>query len=96
VIHARSALLFVVCMASSCLAQTRREMIITTPVRVEAFVVARNGKIAAGWGNDGRVRMWNLTSRQVLRAGRPRQGTALVRSIANHDAPTPRDPWCFP
>jgi len=27
-------------------------------------------------------------------AGRPRrQGTGLVRSIANHDAPTPRDPW---
>ncbi len=83
-IHARSALLFVVCIASSCLAQTNREMIITTPVRVEAFVVARNGKIAAGWGNDGRVRMWNLTSRQVLRTFEPNiEGASQVCALSN-------------
>jgi len=71
-------------MASSCLAQTHREMIITTPVRVEAFVVARNGKIAAGWGNDGRVRMWNLTSRQVLRSFEPNiEGASQVCALSN-------------
>jgi COMPASS component SWD3 len=68
VIHARSALLFVTWIASSCLAQTHSEMIITTPVRVEALVVARNGTVVAGWCNDGKIRTWNLTSRQVLHA----------------------------
>ena len=59
-------------------------MVITTPVKVEAFVVARNGKIAAGWGNDGKVRTWNLTSREVLHAFEPNiEGASQVCALSN-------------
>jgi WD40 repeat protein len=84
VIHARSALLFVICIASSCLAQTRIEMIVTTPVRVEALVVAGNGTVAAGWCNDGKIRTWDLTSRQVLHSFEPNiEGASQVCAVSN-------------
>ncbi len=63
-----TALLFAWVVASPCFAQARREVSIATPARVEGFVVARNGKAAAGWCKDGKVRMWNLPAGQMLRS----------------------------
>jgi WD40 repeat protein len=63
-----SAFLSVLAVASLCLAQAHSEMSIATAVRVEAFAVARNGKAAAGWCRDGKVRMWNLPAGQLVRS----------------------------
>ena len=62
------ALLSVVAVVSSCLAQAHHEISIATPARVEALAIARNGKTAAGWCKDSKVRMWNLPAGQVLRS----------------------------
>ena len=61
-------LLCVMAAAFSCLAQSHSEMRLATPVRVEAFVVARNGTAAAGWCTDGKIRMWNLSAGEMLRS----------------------------
>jgi WD40 repeat protein len=58
--------LSVFALASFCLAQPTSKMSIATPVKVEAFVLARNGKVAAGWCKDGTIRMWNLPDGQML------------------------------
>jgi WD40 repeat protein len=34
----------------------------------EAFVVARDAKTGGGWCNDGKVRMWNLPTGQMVRS----------------------------
>jgi len=66
-----SAFLFIVAVASPCLAQAHNEMRIATPARVSAVAVARSGKIAAGLGTDGRIWIWNLPSGQVVRSLQP-------------------------
>jgi len=59
-------------------------MIITTPVRVEALVVAGNGTVAAGWCNDGKIRTWDLTSRQVLHSFEPNiEGASQACALSN-------------
>jgi WD40 repeat protein len=84
VIQARSAVLLFVFVASSCLAQTHSEMNIATPVAVEALVIARNGKVAASWCKDGKVRMWNLQTAQMLRSFEANaQGASQVCALSN-------------
>src|SRR5207253_9500980 len=34
-------------------------------------VVARDGKVVAGWGKDGKVRVWNLPAGQMIRSFEP-------------------------
>jgi len=68
VIQVRSVVLLVIAGASSCVAQAQAEMSIATPAQVEAFVVARDAKTGAGWCNDGKVRMWNLPTGQMVRS----------------------------
>ena len=83
-IQVRSAVLLVIAGASSCLAQVRSEMSIATPAPVEAFVVARDGKAAAGWGKDGKVRVWNLPAGQVIRSFEPNgEGASQVCALSN-------------
>ncbi len=83
-IHARSAVLFVVFVASSCIAQTHSEMNIATPVAVEALVIAQNGKVAASWCKDGKVRLWDLQTDQMLRSFEPNaQGASQVCALSN-------------
>ena len=67
-IRPASACLFVVSVASLCVAQAHDEMSIAAPAKVEALAMARNGKIAAGWCADGKVRIWNLPAGQMLRS----------------------------
>src|SRR5207244_8987229 len=45
--------------------QAHSVMSIATAARVEALAVARNGKIAAGWCKDGKIRIWTLPAGQV-------------------------------
>ena len=83
-IQVRSAVLLVIAGPSSCLAQVRSEMSIATPAPVEAFVVARDGKAAAGWGKDGKVRVWNLPAGQVIRSFEPNgEGASQVCALSN-------------
>src|SRR5947209_18720362 len=59
-------------------------MSIATPAPVEAFVVARDGKAAAGWGKDGKVRVWNLPAGQVIRSFEPNgEGASQVCALSN-------------
>jgi DNA-binding beta-propeller fold protein YncE len=84
VIHTRSVVLFVIFVTSSCLAQTHTEMNIPTPVAVQALVIARNGKVVASWGKDGKVRMWSLQTGQMLRSFEPNgQSAAQVCALSN-------------
>ena len=63
-----SAFLSLLALTTPCLAQAPVELSIATPARVEVFAVARNGKVAAGWDKDGKVRVWTLPSGQVVRS----------------------------
>src|SRR5262249_22769208 len=59
-------LLSVIAVASSCLAQPKSKISIAIPDKVEGLVLARNGKVAAGWCKDGTIRMWDLPGGQML------------------------------
>lgn len=97
--HLESAFLYVLAVTSFCLAQAHNEMSIATSAPVEALAVARNGKVAAGLGKDGKVWVWNLSAGQVVRSF-PLNGVEASQVCALSNLPcglllSPDGRWLF-